>query len=108
MTICNALNVDNRPKTCLSACCYASGRAVFSVEIHGVGEDNVMSRVGRYYLKSKPNSAGACVLLDEESLECRLGDDRPFNCKNYSCSRMRSYQDHWQNVKHNREQRGLD
>ncbi len=109
MTICDAFNVGSRPKNCLSACCYLTGRAILAVEIPIVGEDNVELRAGRYYLKSKPGCAGACVLLDEESLECKLGDSRPFVCKIYSCSRMggEEYQNHWQNVKYNREKRGL-
>jgi len=111
MTICSIFWRDGRDKNCSSACCYSSGRAVFAVEIPIIGEENVdKSASGRYYLKSKEDSAGACVLLDEDSLACKLEDNRPFNCKNHSCATMNgeAYQCHLDNIKLSRKKRGLN
>jgi len=107
MTICSILDNKDRAKFCLSTCCYAIERTIFGYEIEIVGEENVMIRYGRPYLKAKPKTGGACLLLDEKTLECTLKDNRPYSCKNHDCKNMAEFQDKYQNVKHSRKRRGL-
>ena len=107
MTICSVPGLRNRSGFCLSTCCYAIERPIYDHEINVVGEENIFFRLDRPYIKAKPESAGACSLLDEDNLECTLSENRPRNCKSYDCRRMNDFQDKYQNVRHYRERNGL-
>ena len=108
MSICSIPELCNRSNFCLSTCCYTLERSIFICEIEVVGEENIYFRMGRPYLKTKPGSGGACSLLNEETLECTLGTNRPHSCKQYDCRRAVNFQDKYQNTRYFREKRGLN
>ena len=107
MTICSILWSNRRDQSCLSACCYVHGRAILEVERDLVGEENVIKKDEGYYIRSKDNF-GTCVLLNEETLLCKLEENRPFWCQQHNCVRdLTDYFGLHQEVRHYRKKRGL-